>query len=453
MKYEPREPQRLATDFMLQHPKCAVWASMGVGKTAAALDAIQQRINNGDVKKGLIIAPKRVASAVWPNEIIKWDCFDLDFQLIAGTPSQRMQQFNSPAPIHIINFELFSWLVDLGRELSEWPYDMIVVDEASRMRTPSAVKFRAIRKVLQYTDHLVELTGTPAPNGLVHLWGQLYLLDRGERLFNTRGKFLERWFIHQEFSHKWVPVGVADKEISEKINDICLTIEDKDYFDVGKPININVPVTLSSEIMEQYRELENEMFLEFEDGEELEVFNPGVLTNKCRQFINGFVFTEHGVWRQIHDNKIAALDRVIEEANGMPVLVVYNFIPDKNRILQQYPNAELLDNKNSSDTIERWNRGEIPMLVVHPDSAGHGLNLQYGSNITVWFGMTWDLEQYEQTNARLGPMRQLQSELDRPSYVYHIIVEDTIDTIIQDRLESKCSVQDAIKKAAKKNKN
>jgi len=173
-----------------------------------------------------------------------------------------------------------------------------------------------------------------------------------------------------------------------------------------------------------------------------------VLTNKCRQFINGFVFTEHGVWREVHDYKLAALDRIVEEANGMPVLVVYNYIPDKLRILQHYPNAEILGDQEG---IERWNRGEIPMLVVHPDSAGHGLNLQYGSNITVWFGMTWDLEQYEQTNARLGPMRQLQSGLNRAAYVYHIIVDDTIDTIIQDRLESKCSVQDALKKAAKKN--
>ena len=451
MKYTPREPQRLIEAHMLSTPKCAAWANMGSGKTVATLSVIDKRLKTVDVRKVLVLAPLRVAVNTWPAEIEKWDDFrHLTYKVIRGNPAARMHQLRGKEDIHIINFDNLVWLVEFAIEYKFWPYDMVVLDEASQMRNVSAKKVKAFRRVLQYLDYLVELSGTPAPNGLANLWTQIYFLDRGERLYNTVGKYRSRWFDRNE-NNRYIPRGHAMREITDKVKDLCVTVDARDYIDIKDPIIEHVPAYIDDDTRAQYNQLEDEMFLEFENGESVEVFNPGVLTNKCRQYLNGFMYFEDKTWQAVHDAKLDALGSIIDEANGMPLFVLYQYTVDCDRILAKYPGAEKMG--TDPEQLERWNRGEIEMLVAHPGSAGHGLNLQLGSNITVWFGLTWDLEHWEQANERLGPMRQHQAGLDRPSYVYHIGVPDTIDDTMMLRLTTKGSIQDAIKNAAKRRSN
>lgn len=445
MKYIPHKYQERATQFILDKHKCALWLDMGLGKTAATLKAVHVLINSIEVKQILIVAPLRVAHNTWPDEIKKWDDFnDLNYCVVSGRPKRREAQTQQRFDIHIINYDLLHWLVETSKRLKRWPWDMIVLDESSQVKNPNTRRTRAIRKVLKYIDRVVELTGTPSPNGLKDLWSQIYLLDQGLRLGKTQTAFRDRWFHYDPIRFTMTPRKFAQQQIQDQVKDITVSMQAKDYLELPPVISNVVPIKLDEQHMSVYQQLEKEMFITLtETDTEVEVFNAAALTNKCLQFSNGAVYTDdEGTWEEIHKQKLRALEDIVEEATGAPVLVCYQYKSDAARILGHFDKARIMD--KDPETVHAWNRGEIPILIIHPASAGHGLNLQGGGNILVWFGMTWNLEHYQQANARLYRQGQ-----DKPVFIHHLVTQDTLDETVLTRLEGKRSVQDLLLEAMK----
>lgn len=451
MLFKPREYQSLIIQAITTIPRVNILASMGCGKTISCLSAIHQMYLEGPV---LVLAPLRVAVSTWPDEVAKWDHLaDLKIVAIAGNARQRKEALTQDADVYTINYENLPWLVEtLG---GEWPFVMVIADESTRLKSfrlrGGSKRAGALAKVAHAkTKRFVNLTGTPAPNGLIDLWGQCWFIDKGQRLGRTFNAFTSRWFNQIKLGNffKLTPFPHAQKEIQTAISGITLSIDARDWFDIKEPIPVPVPVKLPPKAMKLYRQMERDMFFELE-GVEVEAFNAASKTIKCLQMASGAVYGEDGkTWEAIHDEKIKALESIIEESGGAPVLVAYHWKHDRDRIRAAFPSAKVLS--ADPQILRDWNAGKIPILLAHPASCGHGLNLQHGGNILVFFSFWWDLEQHQQIIERIGPTRQAQSGYDRPVFIYYITAENTVDALCVERLTTKASVQDVLFKAMKR---
>lgn len=463
---------------MLDHARCAVWASMGLGKSSATLTAIDILRISGDLTgPSLICAPLRVAQSTWPDEVLKWEhTKHLRVSVITGTPEQRRRALAKPADIYTINYENIPWLVEeLKRQGREWPFELVVADESTKLKgfrlRQGTKRARELARVAhtKAVKRFIELTGTPSPNGLIDLYGQAWFLDAGIRLGRTFTAFTQRWF--QKSFDGWGldPLPFAQEQIEDRLKDICVSINPGDYFDLEAPIENVIEVDLPDKARRIYDDMEQRMFAliernpegvevveEYDDNSgnfyEVEAFGAAARTMKCLQLSNGAAYVDEKAtaWEEVHDLKIKALEEIIEEAAGMPVLCAYHFRSDLARLRRAFPKGRVLDKK--PQTLRDWNAGKIPLLFAHPASAGHGLNLQDGGNILVFFSLNWNLEEHLQIIERIGPMRQLQAGHDRPVFIHYIMARDTVDQLVHKRLTSKREVQDILMEAMKHRK-
>ncbi|MGD6776299.1 SNF2-related protein [Sutcliffiella horikoshii] len=450
MIYKPYQYQAYATQWIIDRKKSALFLEMGMGKSVSTLTAILELLYDYfDVAKVLVIAPLRVASTTWEEEVEKWDHLkDLRISKVLGSEKQRVAALYKKADVYIINRENVTWLVDWFD--SDWPFDMVVIDELSSFKSSKAQRFKSLKKVRPFIKRLVGLTGTPAPNGLIDLWPQIYLLDGGERLGKTVTGYREKYFLpdkrNQMIVYTWKLKEDAEDAIYEKLSDICVSMKAKDYLELPQRMDNVIPVELPKKAKEQYDRLEKELILSIEEADVL-AGSAAVLANKLLQVANGAVYDEYGEVKPIHDEKLKALDELMEAASGKPVLVFYGYQHDKERLLHHLKKLKprLLQ---SDQDIKDWNQGKVQVLLAHPASAGHGLNLQTGGNIIIWFGLTWSLELYQQANARLWRQGQKQTVV-----IHHIIAKDTIDERVMKALENKDVSQAALIEAVKARMN
>lgn len=442
-----RPYQRQAVDHLLACSRAHLFADMGLGKTAATLTAFEIARLAGDAQRMLVIAPLRVAQNVWPREPGKWEHLQhLRVQPILGAPRDRSAAILLDADVYTINFENLIWLVEYWGK--RWPYDWVVSDEATRLKKPSGKRFRAAKKIHKLPARWTGLTGTPAPNGLLDLWAPTYLLDSGWRLGKTFGGFKSRWFDEDYMGYSATPRPTAEKEIRNTISDITLSIRAEDHLSLRELQVQTVSVTLPGYARRIYRDMERTMLAEIA-GQGVEAVNAGVVTLKCRQIASGAAYVDDaGNWEHIHDAKIDALRSVIEEAAGEPVLVAYHFRSTADRVVAAIPGARKLD--AGPTTVDEWNAGKIPVLCIHPASAGHGLDLQHGGRRIVFADADWDLELHQQVIERIGPTRQMQSGYDRLVYVYHLTATGTVDEAVEQRLRGKASTQKALTMALRR---
>lgn len=456
MKFIAKGYQRIAADHLADAPRCALWAGMGMGKTVTSLTFLDNLHNVvGEDRPTLVLAPKRVAISTWPTEARKWDHLSgLDVVSVTGGLPERLAALKKDAQVFATNYDNLIWLRDYYTDSKKpWPFATVIADESTRLKgfrlRQGGVRAQALAGVAHVdVERWINLTGTPAPNGLDDLWGQTWFLDAGERLGKSYGAFQSRWFRPTNMGKftKWSPAEYAQEEIQERLKDICLTIDPRDWFDIKEPIKNIVYVDMPTSARNKYKEMEKEMF--FELGEhEVEAFNAAGKTLKCLQIASGAVYLDAERFGpetaiEIHTEKLDALDSIINEAAGMPVLVAYHFKSDLTRLQRAFPKGRVLD--ADPNTIEEWNRGRIPILFAHPQSAGHGLNLQDGGNIIVFFSQWWDLEQHDQIVERIGPVRQLQAGHDRAVFIHYIIARDTVDELVMARRETKRDVQELL---------
>lgn len=443
MRFEPHEYQRTAIDKILTTPRCGLFLDMGLGKTVITLTAVERLMYDSfEIGRVLVIAPLRVAEDTWSRESEKWDHLrHLTISKILGTPAQRRAALAAKADIYIINRENVVWLCG---ELKRWCFDMVVIDELSSFKSPKAQRFRALRKVIGGSKRVVGLTGTPAPNGLIDLWSEMYLIDGGERLGRTVTGYRERYFVpdkrNQTTIFTYKPKPEADKAIREKLSDICVSMKAADWLTLPERIDCVTAVKLTPSQRKAYDKFERDMYIEFTEGE-VSAVSAAALTNKLLQYSNGAMYTESGDYIETGEGKLDALGEIIEAANGAPVLCFYSYKHDLERIQRRFPQAVKLE---TAQHITDWNEGRIPLLLAHPAGAGHGLNLQAGGNIIVWFGLTWSLELYQQANARLYRQGQ-----QRAVIVHHILTENTADERVYRSLQDKSAVQDGLLEALK----
>lgn len=437
----PHDYQAPSIAFLQETPRCALWAPMGSGKTVMTLTALEELSVVEEVYPALFIAPKRVAISTWGPEAAKWEhTKHLRVSVVVGTAAERKAALAVPADIYVATYDTLDWLVEA---LPVWPFKTIVADELTRLRSfrtrQGGKRAGALGKVAFKSKRFFGLTGTPGAAGLTGLWGQTFFLDKGERLGKSFSAFEQRWFRKGFDGFKLEAFPHSQKEIEAKLGDICLTVEG---LSVDEPVVRPIYVELDKKAREIYRRMEKEFFAEIED-KGVDAANAAVKSGKLLQIANGALYTDddHN-WSLVHGAKIEALESIIEEANGMPVLVSYTFQHDLARLLKSFPKGRQLDAKAA--TIDQWNRGEIPVLFAHPQSAGHGLNLQDGGNILARFGLGWSLEDHMQILERIGPLRQKQSGHNRPVFDFPILAKSTLDEVVMDRLASKKSVQDCL---------
>jgi SNF2 family DNA or RNA helicase len=469
MIFTPRPFQKIIGDFVFDHERCNVWAGMGMGKTSESISIFDALRMFGEAKRLLVIAPKRVAVGTWPNEITKWrESFGhLTIAAAIGTPDQRIAALRQRADIVCINYDNLEWLIETVG--IHWPWDMVVADEATRLKGlritlqtsktgkefikgQGSVRAKALAQVaFKKVRRWVNLTGSPAPNGIQDLWGQQWFVDGGRRLGSSFTSFTNRWFRTVPGSDGYTriePLAFAQKQVEDAIRDCTITIEAKDWFDIKAPVERVILVDLPAKARAAYDDMESKLFAEIETHE-VEVFNAAGRANKCLQIGSGTVIvdTETKQWVAIHDEKLDALKSIVAETNGAPLLVSYQFVSERERILNAFPKARTLDAPNAEN---EFRAGKIPMLVVHAASAGHGLNLQDNCWILVDFSTGWNLEYDEQVIERIGPTRQIQSGYERVVFRYRIIARDTIEELsVLPRIKSKASVQDSLKTAMK----
>ena len=445
MKYVPHDYQAYATDFILTHPEAAVLLDMGLGKSVITLTAIQEQcLNAFEISRVLVIAPLRVARDTWPAELQKWDHLrDLSYSVAVGTEKERMAALMRPAFLHIINRENVQWLVeDSGLPFR---YDMIVIDELSSFKSWQAKRFKSLLKVRPDVKRIVGLTGTPSSNGLMDLWAEFRILDLGKRLGRFIKHYRDAFFLpdkrnqQQIFTYK--PRPGAEEEIYRRISDMTISMRATDHLKMPERVENRVVVRMDDREREIYDRMKADLIVQIK-GQEIDAVNAASLSGKLCQMANGASYTEDHSVVQIHDQKLDALEDLIEGANGKPLLVAYWFKHDLARIQKRFPQAREI---RTSKDITDWNAGDIPVALIHPASAGHGLNLQAGGNTLVWFGLTWSLELYQQTNARLWRQGQTAGTV----IIHHIITEDTIDERIMDALERKDKTQSALIDAVK----
>jgi len=445
MKYESHEYQTYATNFILDHPVAAIFLEMGLGKSVITLTAINDLLfDSFEIHKVLVIAPLRVARDAWPAEFEKWDHLkDIRYSVVIGTEKQRKTALMQKADVYLINRENVEWLIYKSK--LPFDYDMVVIDELSSFKSHSAQRFKALRKVRPSVKRIVGLTGTPSPNGLMDLWAEIGILDMGERLGRYIGGFRDRYFLpdkrNQQIVFSYKPREEAENSIYEKISDICISMRSMDYLKMPECVMNKVEINLSDSEMTMYQKLKKDLVLAFEDGD-IDAASAVALSNKLLQMANGAVYDENGNAKNIHERKLDALEDLIEAANGKPVLVAYWFKHDLERISKRFKVKKL----DTSQDIKSWNAGKISVAVVHPASAGHGLNLQSGGSTLIWFGFTWSLELYQQTNARLWRQGQKETVV-----IHHIVSKSTIDEDVLNALKNKNNTQAALIDAVKAN--
>ena len=400
MKYQPHDYQKYATQFIIDHPVAAILLQMGLGKSVITLTAIQRLLANGSVHKVLVIGPLRVARDTWPAEIEKWDHLSrLEYSVAVGTESERRAALMLDVPIHIINRENVQWLIESSHIPFE--YDMIVIDELSSFKNHQAKRFKSLMKQRHRVSRIVGLTGTPSSNGLMDLFAEYKLLDMGKRLGRFITQYRQDFFVPDKCGYdrvySWKPRPGAEQEIYRRIGDITVSMKSVDFLKMPECVINRVPVAMDSNERDLYDELKTELVLSLGD-DIIDAKNAAALSGKLTQMSNGAVYSEAGDAIRLHDRKLDALEDLIEAANGNPVLVAYWYQHDIQRIQERFPKVRTL---RTSRDIADWNAGKIPVAAIHPASAGHGLNLQAGGSTLVWFGLTWSLELYQQTNARL----------------------------------------------------
>lgn len=427
-------------------------------KTVITLTAIQKLLNDFEISKVLCIAPKTVAEDTWTREAAKWDHLQgLRVVKLMGTEKQRLTALDSDADIYVINRENVVWLVEtLQKRREPWPFDTVIVDELSSFKSSKSKRWRALKKVRPCISRFVGLTGTPSPNGYMDLWAQVFLIDGGKRLGKTLGAYRDKYFTpgaHKgHIVYEWRLKPGAEEEIRRAISDVCVSMRAEDWIELPDIIYRDHVVRMSAEERKVYDRFQRDRVLPLVDGiltknaEDAETAIVGdtaaIAGNKLLQMASGRVYDDAGEVFKIHDRKIEALQEIVEAANGNPVLCFYSYKSGKDAILDAFPEAVELDTAHTTEIIDRWSRGEIPLLLAHPASAGYGLNLQGGGHQIVWFGLTWSLEQYEQANARLHRRGQEHSVI-----VHHILCENTIDGRVMDALHGKADTQNALLRA------
>lgn len=442
MKYKPHNYQQFATDFILNQSICCLMLDMGLGKTVITLTALWQlTLDSFDVSRVLVIAPKRVAEDTWPKELAKWEHLTgLTSSLVLGSAAERKAALQRKAFLYIINRENVAWLV----KNHYWDFDMVVIDELSSFKSNKAERFKAMKKVRPMVTRIVGLTGTPAPNTLLDLWPQMYLMDMGQRLGRFIGGFRDRFFLpdkrNREIIYSYKPREGAEDAIYALISDICISMKAADYLDMPERIDNRIEVSMSPKERKLYDTFQKDMVLSIGD-EELDAVNAAALSNKLLQMANGAVYGEDKKVIPIHDRKLDALEDLVEAANGKPLLVAYWYKHDLQRIKARFKNARCID---TAKDIDDWNAGKIPLALIHPASAGHGLNLQDGGCTIVWFGLTCSLELYQQLNARLWRQGQKHTVV-----IHHIVTKGTHDEDVMRALENKDTRQSALIEAVR----
>lgn len=449
MRFKPHDYQRYAIRYIETHPIAAILLDMGLGKTVITLTAIQHLLyDRFEIHKVLVIAPLRVAKYNWPEELKKWEHLrDLRYSVVVGNREERIAALRMQADLYIVNRENVQWLV----EESSYPFDfdMLVVDELSSFKSYQAKRFRALMKVRPKVKRIVGLTGTPSSNGLMDLFAEFRLLDMGQRLGRYITRYREQYFepdkrnAQMVFSYK--PLPGAEEAIYQKLLDITISMRATDHLQMPELLSNTYPVTLSETEAKQYKELKKEMVLEME-GEEITVANAAALSNKLLQLANGAIYTDEKEKRRLHERKLDALEDLLEAANGQPMLVAYWFKHDLERIIERLTKLKVkYGTLDQEKNIQQWNVGKLSVGLIHPASAGHGLNLQAGGSMLVWFGLTWSLELYQQTNARLWR----QGQRSKTVVLQHLVTKGTIDERVLKALENKNAVQQGMLAAVK----
>ncbi len=448
MEFKPHNYQKYCIDRMLESDKLGLMLDMGLGKTIITLTAIQELIyNRFEVGRVLIIAPKKVAEATWTDEIDKWSHLSLlRSSLVLGSATKRIKALSKNADIYITNRENVVWLVDYYK--NKWPFDMVVLDEWSSFKNHQSKRFKALKIIRGRIKRIVGLTGTPTPNGLIDLWAQVYLLDQGERLEKTIGRYRERYFEPGQrnrttiFNYE-VKDG-SENSIHKKIEDICISMQAKDYLELPDVLYETIPVVLDNKAKKAYDDLERKMVLEMADAE-ISVTSAAALSNKLQQLANGALYDEERNVYKIHDCKIERFLELVESLNGKPVLVFYNFQHDLSRIQESLKKKGLEVRKLKGPQDQKdWNDKKIDILLAHPASAAYGLNLQKGGNHVIWFGLNWSLELYQQANKRLHRQGQQEKVI-----IHHLITKDTRDVDVMNALQNKGNVQDELLRSLK----
>jgi len=420
VEFRPHKYQEEAINKIIEINRCGLFLDIGLGKTVITLTAINDLMfDSFAITKVLIIAPLKVAEDTWIKEISKWDHLtNLSMSLVLGDKAKRIKALETRADIYVINRENVSWLVTyLGRD---WDFDMVVIDELSSFKNPSASRFKSLKKVIGKSSRVVGLTGTPNPNGYIDLWSQIYLLDGGERLGKTLSRYRDTYFTpdkrdsYRIFTYK-LKAG-ADKLINNVISDLCVSMKAKDYLELPDKIFINHEMSLKNRKI--YDELEQEFYFEFDKGSEVTAASKSVLINKLLQLCNGAVYTDGDKYQVVHDDKLDKLEEMVESTLDSPILCFYQYKHDLDRIINRFDFAKEL----SQDNIDAWNKGKIKLLLTHPASSAYGLNLQDGGNVIVWFGLPWNLELYQQANARLHRQGQRCNV-----FIHHLICENTVE--------------------------
>ena len=450
MIFRPHAYQQHCINQILRIKKLGLFLDMGLGKTVTTLTAIRElKYNRFAVRRVLVIAPKKVAEGTWTREKDKWDHTRiLRVSPVLGSQAKRIRALNTPADLYIINRENVCWLVDYYR--NSWPFDMVVVDESSSFKSHSAKRFKALAGVSGKIDRMVELTGTPSPNGLEDLWSQVYLLDGGERLGKRYTQFRERYFQPDRrgadgMVYSYAAKPGTEQSILDKISDICISMKAEDYLQLPDITYHEIPVELDAKAEKAYRELERKMVLELPEEEEISVTSAAALSNKLLQLANGAVYDEDRSIHEVHGCKIEAFLELVESLQGKPVLVFYNFQHDRERILKALSGSGLRvrELKTTRDEDD-WNAGQIDVLLTHPASSAYGLNLQQGGNHVVWFGLTWNYELYTQANKRLHRQGQTEKVI-----IHHLVCTGTRDEDVMRALEKKDDVQNWVMESLK----
>lgn len=449
VRFKPHAYQEYCIRRIIGTKKIGLFLDMGLGKTVTTLTAIRElKYNRFEVRKVLIIAPKKVAEGTWTREKDKWEHTKiLRVSQVLGSQAKRIRALNTPADLYIINRENVCWLVDYYR--NAWPFDMVVIDESSSFKSHTAKRFKALASVSGHIDRLVELTGTPSPNGLNDLWSQVYLLDEGKRLGKRYTQFREHYFDPgdrgQNVVYNYKPKQGSEESIMAKIADICVSMKAEDYLQLPPVVFHEVPVALDSRAERAYRELEKKMILELPEEEEISVASAAALSNKLLQLANGAVYDDDHNVHEVHGCKIEAFLELIESLQGKPVLVFYNFQHDRIRILKALEKTKrrVRELKRPEDE-DAWNRREVDVLLAHPASSAYGLNLQDGGNHVIWFGLNWNYEQYTQANKRLHRQGQTERVI-----IHHLVCTGTRDEDVMAALGRKEDVQDYVMQSLK----
>lgn len=473
MDFTPRDYQRTIIDHMTSMKRGSVFASPGMGKTVSTLTALDVMALGAGTFPALVIGPKRVANTVWDSEVAKWNSLKgLRVVKVIGTLEQRRAALRTPADVYTTHYGLLKWL-DEELQGRRWMFKSIISDESPRLKhhrcrfqknaksgkyhfyTGGSVNAAALMKHALETEHWYNLTGSPGANGLKDLWGPQWPIDFGKALGQNYTAFTDRWFFQRRGTSReqavFEPYPHAADEIMALLKPTSVSVNAYDYFDVERPVERDVLLTLPDRLMKDYRTLHRDAVLKLANEAVITAVSAGSITNKCLQYASGSLLDENGTAHKIHEIKLDALDSLVTELNGEPLLVTYHYRHDKAAILKRFPQAELLPSGAVAQKIteDRWNAGQIPMLVVSPQSAGHGLNLQYGGCNVCVYTPNWDLEFYEQVIERIGPVRQAQAGLHRAVTVHRLIMDQTFDTVVADRLRSKASIQSTIMEALK----